>query len=53
VERLADVISKKGDKIAAIIVEPVAGNMGLVPPEPGFLETLRTLTQDQGYLMRS
>jgi glutamate-1-semialdehyde 2,1-aminomutase len=51
VERLADVISKKGDKIAAIIVEPVAGNMGLVPPEPGFLETLRTLTQDQGIIL--
>jgi glutamate-1-semialdehyde 2,1-aminomutase len=51
VERLADVISKKGDKIAAIIVEPVAGNMGLVPPEPGFLETLRTLTQDRGIIL--
>jgi glutamate-1-semialdehyde 2,1-aminomutase len=50
-ERVADVISKKGDKIAAIIVEPVAGNMGLVPPEPGFLETLRTLTQDQGIIL--
>jgi glutamate-1-semialdehyde 2,1-aminomutase len=50
-ERVADVISKKGDKIAAIIVEPVAGNMGLVPPEPRFLETLRTLTQDQGIIL--
>ncbi|MBW1769570.1 MAG: glutamate-1-semialdehyde 2,1-aminomutase [Deltaproteobacteria bacterium] len=51
VERLADVISEKGDSIAAIIVEPVAGNMGLVPPEPRFLETLRTLTQDQGIIL--
>ncbi|MBW2565353.1 MAG: glutamate-1-semialdehyde 2,1-aminomutase [Deltaproteobacteria bacterium] len=51
VERLADVISEKGDSIAAIIVEPVAGNMGLVPPEPGFLETLRTLTQDRGIIL--
>jgi glutamate-1-semialdehyde 2,1-aminomutase len=50
-ERVADVLSKKGDKIAAIIVEPVAGNMGLVPPEPRFLETLRTLTQDQGIIL--
>jgi glutamate-1-semialdehyde 2,1-aminomutase len=50
-ERVADVISKKSDNIAAIIVEPVAGNMGLVPPEPGFLETLRTLTQDQGIIL--
>jgi len=51
VERLADVVSEKGDSIAAIIVEPVAGNMGLVPPEPGFLETLRTLTQDRGIIL--
>jgi glutamate-1-semialdehyde 2,1-aminomutase len=50
-ERVADVVSKKGDNIAAIIVEPVAGNMGLVPPEPGFLETLRRLTQDQGIIL--
>ncbi len=50
-ERLTDVVSKKGDKIAAIIVEPVAGNMGLVPPEPGFLETLRALTQDHGSIL--
>ena len=34
-----------GDTIAAIIVEPVAGNMGCVPPEPGFLETLREVTK--------
>ena len=34
-----------GRKIAAVIVEPVAGNMGVVPPRPGFLEGLRELTQ--------
>ena len=50
-ERVTDVVSKKGDKIAAIIVEPVAGNMGLVPPEPGFLKTLRALTQDHGIIL--
>lgn len=50
-ERVSDVISKKGDNIAAVIVEPVAGNMGLVPPEPGFLETLRALTQDRGIIL--
>lgn len=50
-EQVTDVVSKKGDKIAAIIVEPVAGNMGLVPPEPGFLKTLRTLTQDHGIIL--
>ena len=37
--------SRHGDAIAAIIVEPVAGNMGVVPPLPGFLEGLRDLTQ--------
>ncbi|MCI0888629.1 MAG: glutamate-1-semialdehyde 2,1-aminomutase [Chloroflexi bacterium] len=37
--------------IAAIIVEPVAGNMGVVPPEPGFLEGLRRLADDAGALL--
>jgi glutamate-1-semialdehyde 2,1-aminomutase len=50
-ERVTDVISKKGDKIAAVIVEPVAGNMGLVPPDAGFLNTLRSLTQDHGIIL--
>lgn len=50
-KRLNEVFSEKGDTIAAVIVEPVAGNMGLVPPEPGFLETLRKLTQDHGAIL--
>ena len=50
-ERVTDVVSKKGDNIAAIIVEPVAGNMGLVPAEAGFLETLRTLTHNHGIIL--
>ena len=37
--------------IATVIVEPVAGNMGLVPPVPGFLEGLRNLTRDAGALL--
>ncbi|MHC1791261.1 glutamate-1-semialdehyde 2,1-aminomutase [Solidesulfovibrio sp.] len=37
--------------IAAVIVEPVAGNMGLVPPAPGFLEGLRELTSAHGALL--
>jgi len=37
--------------IAAVLVEPVAGNMGVVPPLPGFLEGLRELTQEQGALL--
>ncbi|MBS1726667.1 MAG: glutamate-1-semialdehyde 2,1-aminomutase [Armatimonadetes bacterium] len=38
-------------EIAAVIVEPVAGNMGLVPPEPGFLEGLRRLCDQHGALL--
>ena len=38
-------------EIAAVIVEPVAGNMGLVPPAEGFLQDLRGLTQDDGALL--
>jgi glutamate-1-semialdehyde 2,1-aminomutase len=40
-----------GEDIACIIVEPVAGNMGLVPPLPGFLEGLRELTSANGTLL--
>jgi glutamate-1-semialdehyde 2,1-aminomutase len=39
-----------GDAIAAVIVEPVVGNMGLVPPEPGFLEGVRRITAEHGAL---
>jgi glutamate-1-semialdehyde 2,1-aminomutase len=38
-------------KIAAVIVEPVAGNMGCVPPRPGFLEALREITARDGALL--
>ncbi len=40
-----------GDTIAAIIVEPVAGNMGVVPPDTGFLQGLRKLSQDHGSVL--
>ncbi len=39
------------DQIAAVIIEPVAGNMGLVPPQPGFLEGLQRITADDGALL--
>ncbi|PSK89719.1 glutamate-1-semialdehyde 2,1-aminomutase [Taibaiella chishuiensis] len=39
------------DEIAAIIIEPVAGNMGCILPEPGFLEGLRTLCDAEGMLL--
>jgi len=40
-----------GDDLAAVIVEPVGGNMGVVPPLPGFLEGLRGMTQQYGTLL--
>jgi glutamate-1-semialdehyde 2,1-aminomutase len=40
-----------GDDIAGVIVEPVAGNMGVVPPQPGFLEGLREITKQNGSLL--
>ncbi len=43
--------AKEGDSIACIIVEPVAGNMNLVPPVPGFLETMRDLCTRHGSVL--
>ncbi|MGG3573799.1 glutamate-1-semialdehyde 2,1-aminomutase [Bacillus gobiensis] len=40
-----------GEDIAAVIVEPVAGNMGVVPPQEGFLEGLRKITEEYGSLL--
>ncbi|MEE8200113.1 MAG: glutamate-1-semialdehyde 2,1-aminomutase [Candidatus Acidoferrales bacterium] len=45
------VFAGRGREIAAVIVEPVAGNMGCVLPSPGFLEGLRTLTEKHGALL--
>jgi glutamate-1-semialdehyde 2,1-aminomutase len=41
----------QGPRIAALILEPVVGNMGLVPPAPGYLEGLRALTREHGALL--
>ena len=46
-----EAFSRVGDEIAAVIVEPVAGNMGVVPPEAGFLEGLREITRKHGALL--
>ena len=43
VAQLAQAFSEFGSEVAAVIVEPVAGNMNLIPPQPDFLETLRAL----------
>lgn len=45
------IFERMGGEIAAVIVEPVAGNMGLVPPQPDFLAGLRKLTQEAGSLL--
>ncbi len=50
-ESIKKVMADQGEKIACIIVEPVAGNMGLVRPAVGFLKTLRTLTENHGSLL--
>jgi glutamate-1-semialdehyde 2,1-aminomutase len=48
---LEDVRGQMNDEVAAIIVEPVAGNMGCVPPQPGFLQGLREICDEHGALL--
>ncbi len=48
---LREIFEEKGAEIAAFILEPVPGNMGLVPPRPGYLELARKLTHDAGALL--
>lgn len=50
-EALTKIFEQHGDDIAAVIIEPVAGNMGVVPPLPGYLEGLRALTKRFGALL--
>ncbi len=51
VDAINRVMSEKGELVAGIIVEPVAGNMGLVRPDKGFLETLRQLCDRHGSIL--
>jgi glutamate-1-semialdehyde 2,1-aminomutase len=51
IETATRVFGECGSDIAAVIVEPWAGNMGLVPPVPGFLEALANLSKDAGALL--
>jgi glutamate-1-semialdehyde 2,1-aminomutase len=51
IEAVEQAFRERGDKIAAVIVEPVAGNMGCVPPCDGFLEALRRVTAQYGALL--
>jgi glutamate-1-semialdehyde 2,1-aminomutase len=51
VDAAAAAVARYGEGLAAILVEPVAGNMGVVPPVEGYLETLRTLCDASGALL--
>jgi glutamate-1-semialdehyde 2,1-aminomutase len=51
VDAAAEAVARYGEGLAAVLVEPVAANMGVVPPEPGFLEALRRLCDASGALL--
>ena len=50
-EAIQEVFSRQGEEIAAIILEPVAANMGVVPPRSGFLQFLREITEEHNSLL--
>lgn len=50
-ERLREIFAAEGEDIAGVIIEPVAGNMGVVPPKPGYLKGLRELTRKYDSLL--
>ena len=51
VDAAAAAVERYGEGLACVLVEPVAGNMGVVPPQPGFLEALRALCHASGALL--
>jgi glutamate-1-semialdehyde 2,1-aminomutase len=50
-DAVAEAFARLGDRIAAVILEPIGGNMGVVPPADGFLEALRQITRQHGALL--
>ncbi|APW62289.1 glutamate-1-semialdehyde 2,1-aminomutase [Paludisphaera borealis] len=50
-QAVAAILEANKGQVAAVLLEPVAGNMGLVPPKPGYLESLRELTEKHGTLL--
>jgi glutamate-1-semialdehyde 2,1-aminomutase len=50
-DAVREAAARHGDRLAAVVVEPVAGNMGVVPPAPGFLEGLRAVCNGAGALL--
>lgn len=51
IEPYKEALEKWGDQIAAVLVEPIVGNFGIVEPEPGFLEQVNELTHEAGALV--
>ncbi|MEN3004748.1 glutamate-1-semialdehyde 2,1-aminomutase [Dehalobacterium formicoaceticum] len=51
IDALRKIFQEQGENIAAVIIEPVVGNMGCVPPKEGFLQDLRSLTAEYGTLL--
>ncbi|GFO67407.1 glutamate-1-semialdehyde 2,1-aminomutase [Geomonas limicola] len=51
VESVRELVTANKDQVACVIVEPIAGNMGTVPPNPGFLEGLRELCTQEGIVL--
>lgn len=51
IEAVVSIFNEHGEDIAAVIVEPIAGNMGLIMPQPGFLESLRQVTKKYSTLL--
>ncbi|MDV3504046.1 glutamate-1-semialdehyde 2,1-aminomutase [Marinobacter sp. M-5] len=51
IDHVRETFAARGDEIAAIIVEPVAGNMNCIPPVPGFLEALREVCDEHGTVL--
>ena len=50
-ESFEDAIEREGEGVAAVIIEPVIGNSGVIPPKKGYLEFIRKLTRDKGIVL--
>ncbi|CEG25867.1 glutamate-1-semialdehyde 2,1-aminomutase [Bacillus sp. B-jedd] len=51
IEPLKEALDKWGDQVAAVMIEPIVGNFGIVEPKPGFLESVKELTHEAGALL--
>ena len=51
IDAIEDAFEKMGYEIAGVIIEPVAGNMGVVPPKDGYLQKIREITKKYGSVL--